>query len=75
MQPFLVNIGVLEHLQAHIVEAFKRTHTGSTHSYSLTIVGQQFFYGLSPHGNILRMHGVFTNRSTLDRLERSGTYM
>ena len=75
MQLILRNIWISQHFQPHIVEALQSTHTGGSHRNGLGIVSQQSLDGMTMHGDILRMHGMLTNRTALHGAERSGTDM
>jgi len=75
MQGGLVDIGVAQGLQTHIIEALKGAHAGGTHGDSLTVVVEQFLQGLPSHGHILCVHGMSSNIGALHRTEGAGSDM
>ena len=75
MQVGLIDIGLRQHLEAHIIEALQGAHAGGTNGNSLAIVGQQFFEGLTAHADIFGVHLVTFNLFALNRLKRTCTHM
>ena len=69
MQLFLCDIRILQHLQAHIIEALERADTGGSDGYCLAIVSQQTLDGVATDGNVLRVHRMVADGLALDRSE------
>ena len=58
MQFILRGIRILNHFQAHIIKALKRSNTSGTNGYSTAIVSNKLADGITTNRNILSMHLV-----------------
>jgi hypothetical protein len=66
---FFRQVGVAQHLKAHVVKAFEGADAGGANGYGAAVVLEKFLYGLAAHGNVLCVHVMFANGFALHGLE------
>ena len=70
-----VEVGILQQLETHVVEALEGAHAGGSDGNGLGLVSDEFLQGAPMHTNVFRMHLVALDFLALDGLERACSHV